>query len=144
MLCPFWRKGCQGNTAARNLLIVSSPVEVLPWCPKLSQMPKAIDISVCHIWERLHSERDFWRWKKAKCNSSANNNNNNNNTRLLHVTQAISSGFVQSVSDYAAWMWGTWFRGKEMARLSIGPFLEEVHTELCTITTTSVGTHDHL
>ncbi|CAM9179369.1 unnamed protein product [Ascophyllum nodosum] len=39
---------------------------------------------------------------------------------------AISSGFVQSVSDYAAWMWGTWFRGKEMARLSIGPFLEEL------------------
>lgn len=33
---------------------------------------------------------------------------------------------VDVVQDYTAWMFGTWFNQREMARLSLGPFLAEV------------------
>lgn len=41
-------------------------------------------------------------------------------------TQARSSGVVDVVQDYTGWMWGRWFNQREMARLSLGPFLAEV------------------
>ncbi|CBJ32253.1 conserved unknown protein [Ectocarpus siliculosus] len=41
---------------------------------------------------------------------------------------AISSGLVEGVVDYTGWMWGRWFEQREMARLSLGPFLAELLT----------------
>lgn len=40
--------------------------------------------------------------------------------------QAAGSGMVKSVVEYTGWMWGRWFGGREMVRLSLGPFLSEV------------------
>lgn len=42
--------------------------------------------------------------------------------------QAVSSGAVDVVQDFTGWMWGKWFSQREMARLSLGPFLAEVCT----------------
>ncbi|CAM9953409.1 unnamed protein product [Pylaiella littoralis] len=43
-------------------------------------------------------------------------------------TWAVSSGVVEGVVNYTGWMWGRWFGEREMARLSLGPFVAELLT----------------
>ncbi|CAM9464044.1 unnamed protein product [Scytosiphon promiscuus] len=43
---------------------------------------------------------------------------------------AASSGAIDKVVSFTSWMWGRWFGTREMARLSLGPFLQELLTML--------------
>eukprot|EP00903_Cladosiphon_okamuranus_P012489 g11695.t1 len=42
--------------------------------------------------------------------------------------EAMRSDVLDVLQHYTAWMFGTWFNQREMARLSLGPFLEEMLT----------------
>ena len=46
--------------------------------------------------------------------------------KIPFAYQAVDSGVVKRVVGYTGWIWGRWFNTREMARLSIGPFLAEV------------------